>query len=74
MPRGRKAKVKGGIGTAGSNYECCSGRKSGKILACGLALILLGLLLRAGWSVADLLLLVGAIFVVKGFMVSMMKK
>ena len=72
MPRGRKKTAEKADNKM--NYECCGGRNSGKILACGLALILLGLLLRAGWSVADLLLLVGAIFVVKGLIVSMVKK
>lgn len=71
MPRGRKK-----IGEKADNkmnYECCGGRKSGKIVAGGLALILLGLLLRAGWSIADLLVLVGAIFIVKGLIISMKK-
>jgi len=70
MPRGRKrmrAKKK-------ENYECCSGGKSGKFVACGLALILLGLLINLGWSMADLLLLAGAVFIVKGLILSMMRK
>lgn len=71
MPRGRK-KV-GEKADNKMNYECCN-KKSGKIVAGGLALILLGLLLRAGWSVADLFLLVGAIVIVKGLIKGMMKK
>jgi len=74
MPRGRKAKMKGGIGTAGSDYERrCSEWKHNKIISIGLILILLGFAVKVGWSVADLLLLAGAIFVVKGLIISMKK-
>lgn len=86
MPRGRKAKVKGGIGgdagrilrmrqsERGSGYECCSGGKHNKIILVGLMLIALGFLMRVGWSISDLLLLIGAIFIVKGLLLSSMKK
>ncbi len=74
MPRGRKAKTKGGIGTAGFDYERCSSEwKQNKIISMGLILILLGFAVKLGWGIADLLLLVGAIFVVKGLIISMKK-
>lgn len=70
MPRGRRKNAN----VAKEKNECCGGVKSGKFVACGLALILLGLLVNLGWSMADLLLLAGAVFVVKGLIISMMKK
>ncbi len=68
MPRGRRKN------SEKENYECCGGRKGGKIFACGLALIALGLLIKVGWSISDILLLAGAVFLVKGLLFSAFRK
>lgn len=68
MPRGRKKAVK-----KAEDYGCCSG-KHNKIISMGLILILLGVAVKVGWSVSDLLLLAGAVFVVKGLILGTMKK
>ena len=70
MPRGRKKNAN----AVKENSECCSGWRHNKIISMGLILILLGFAVRLGWGIADLLLLVGAIFIVKGLIISMMKK
>lgn len=72
--RSRKPLVFEPIGTAGSDYGCCSGGKHSKIISMGLVLILLGFAVKLGWGIADLLLLAGAIFLVKGLIIGMMKK
>lgn len=72
----RKAKTNR---TAGSeekkkeNYECCGG-KHNKIISIGLLMIILGFAVKVGWNVADLFLLLGAIFLVKGLLLSVFKK
>jgi len=73
MPRGRK-KADKKADEKTENYGCCSGWKHNKIISMGLILILLGFAVKLGWGIADLLLLVGAIFVVKGLIISMVKK
>lgn len=73
MPRGRKKADKKSNEKA-EDYGCCNGEKRNKIISMGLILILFGFAVKLGWDIADLLLLVGAIFVVKGLMLSMMKK
>lgn len=70
MPRGRRKNAT----VAKEKNECCNGGKHNKIISMGLILILLGFAVKLGWSVADLFLLVGAIFVVKGLLLSAMKK
>lgn len=72
MPRGRK-KAEKGVNAKTENYGCCPG-KHNKIISTGLLLILLGFAVKAGWSIADLLLLIGAIFIVKWLLLSAMKK
>ncbi len=74
MPRGRKTKYKGGIGTVGSNYECCSSGKGGKIIACGVVLVAIAAAIKYGVSLSDLLLLIGLVFIVKGVLMSALKK
>ncbi|MFZ3077237.1 MAG: hypothetical protein WA139_02180 [Candidatus Aenigmatarchaeota archaeon] len=71
MPRGRKASRK--VNEKTENCDCCGG-KHNKIISIGLLLILLGFAARVGWNIADLFLLLGAIFVVKGLLLSTMKK
>jgi hypothetical protein len=69
MPRGRK-----NARAEKESHMCCGGERSSKVAAIGLVLIFLGLAIKIGWSLADLMFFIGIIFLVKGFMMSMMKK
>lgn len=70
MPRGRRKNAT----VVKEKDECCSGGKHNKIISMGLLLILFGVAVKVGWSISDLLLLTGAIFIVKGLLLSAMKK
>lgn len=71
MPRGRKKMDK----KAGKveDFMCCPG-KQGKIISVGFLFVILGLALKFGFNVAELFLLVGAIFLLKGLLMDVFKK
>ncbi len=71
MPRGRKAGKK--VNEQTENQRCCGGKHS-KLVSIGLVLIIFGLAAKAGWSISDLFLLLGAIFLVKGLLFSAFRK
>ncbi len=69
MARGRKRNAN----VAKKNYECCSG-KNGKIIACGAVLVAIATAIKYGFSLSDLLLLIGLVFIVKGILLSALKR
>ncbi len=72
MPRGRKADRK--VNEKTEKNECCGGGKRNKTISIGLFLIILGLAAKSGWDIADLLMLAGAIFLVKGLLLGIFNK
>jgi len=74
VPRGRRKKADKKINEKTEKNECCSGGKHNKIISMGLLLILFGVAVKVGWSISDLLLIAGAMFIVKGLLLSAMKK
>ncbi len=77
MARKRKAKTNRAAGSEEKkkeNYECCGMGKHNKIISIGLLLIIMGFAVKVGWNIADLFLLLGAIFLVKGLLLSVFKR
>lgn len=56
------------------NNACCGHHHGGKHLFMGLVLIAIGATFKYGYSAPDVLMLVGALFIVKGLHVMSMKK
>lgn len=54
-------------------YDCCY-HHSGRSIVIGFMLLVIGLMLENGYSISDIMVLTGGIFIVKGILAMLFKK